>query len=107
MANNNRSTKFFGELAEQYSVEPVSRANFGAVPPIRRHGGQPLIEKEAFSLDPKEQELSGIIAVGEKFIILKCLGRTTPVVDTVDDVKDELVKDIREKKLRLAMTETF
>ena len=107
MAKNNPSQKFFGELAEQYSVEPVSRVNFGAVPPIRRHGGQPLIEKEAFSLDPKRQELSGIIVVGDKYVILKCLGFTNPVVEHIEDVRDELVKDIREKKIRMAMTETF
>jgi hypothetical protein len=109
MARKNRSRKFFGELAERFSIEPVSRANYGEVPPIRRHGGQPQIENEAFRLDPEkdEGELSGIVAMGDKFIIMKCLGRTKPLVDNLADVREELVKDIREKKLRLAMVEQF
>jgi hypothetical protein len=105
MARQQPSREFFGQLAEQYSIESVSRANFGEIPPIRQHGGQPQIEKEAFRLQP--DELSGIVAMGDKFIILKCLGRTRPVVDSLDEVRDELTKDIREKKLRLAMAEEF
>jgi len=109
MARKNTSREFFGQLAEQYSVEAVSRANFGEIPPIRRHGGQPQIEKEAFSLNPNDelQGLSGIVAMGDKYIILKCLGRTTPIVESIADVQSELEKDIREKKLRIAMSEEF
>ena len=105
MARKNSSKEFFGQLAEQYSVEQVSRANFGEIPPIRRHGGQPQIESEAFRLQPGE--LSGIVAMGDKFIIMKCLGRTQPVVEQLADVKTELTADIREKKLRLAMATEF
>lgn len=105
MARKNDQRDFFGKLAEQYSVEAVSRANFGEIPPIRRHGGQPLIENEAFRL--QAGELSGIVAMGDKFIIMKCLGRTKPVVEQMSDVQVELEKDIREKKLRLAMADEF
>jgi len=105
MARNNPTDQFFGELAHQYSIEPMSRANYGKVPPIRRYGGQPLVEKEAFRLKPGE--LSGIIAVGEKYVILRCLGRTKPVVTDFNLVKDELQRDIEEKKLRIAMAEEF
>lgn len=105
LARDNPTDKFFGELANQYSVEPVSRANFGQVPPIRRHGGQPLLEEEAFKLKPGE--LSGVLALGDKFVIIKCLGRTKPVVANVNAVRDELEKDIREKKIRLAMNREF
>lgn len=105
MARKNKSKEFFGQLAEQYSIEPVSRANFGEIPPIRRYGGQPQIEKEAFRL--KAGELSGIVAMDNKFVVLKCLGRTTPNVEQLSEVKEELVKDIREKKLRLAMAEEY
>ena len=72
-----RPTPFFAELAEQYSIEPASRSNGGKVPPIRRYGGSPMIEEEAFKLKPGE--LSGIVAVDGQFIILRCLGRTKPV----------------------------
>ena len=70
------------------------------------HGGQPLIEKEAFELSPGQ--LSSVIAVdGGKFVLLRCLGRTKPVVQDMADVREELEKDIHEKKLRLAMAEEF
>jgi len=105
MARNNPTDQFFGELANQYSIEPSSRSNFGQVPPLRRHSGQPVLEKEAFRL--KQGELSGIIAMGDKYIILRCLGRTQPVVKEFDAVKDELHRDIQEKKLRLAMAKEF
>jgi parvulin-like peptidyl-prolyl isomerase len=105
MARNNPTDQFFGELANQYSVEPSSRANFGRVPPLRMHSGQPLLEKEAFRL--KAGELSGIVAVGDKYIIMRCLGRTQPVVKEFAVVQDELRKDLHEKKLRLAMSKEF
>lgn len=105
MARNNPTDQFFGELANQYSIEPSSRSNFGQVPPLRRHSGQPVMEKEAFRL--KQGELSGIIAMGDKYIILRCLGRTQPIVKEFDAVKDELHRDIQEKKLRLAMAKEF
>lgn len=105
MARNNPTDQFFGELAQQYSAESISRSNLGKVPPIRRFGGQPVIEEEAFRLKPGE--LSGIIAVGDKFVILRCQGRTKPMVTNFADVADELRKDIHEKKLRLAMAQEF
>ena len=105
MARGKPTDEFFGELATQYSIEPVSKANLGKIPPIRMHGGQPLIEKEAFRL--KTEELSGIIGVGDKFVILRCQGRTEPMVQDFNAVKVELSKDIREKKLRVAMAAEF
>ncbi len=104
MARNNPTDEFFGELASQYSIEPVSKANFGNVPPIRRHSGQKNLETEAFRLRPGE--LSELIAVGPNYIILRCLGRTKPMV-AIDAVKDELHKDLHEKKLRIAMNDAF
>jgi hypothetical protein len=105
MARNNPTDAFFGQLAQQYSVEPSSRSNGGKVPPIPRHGGAKQIEDAAFSLKPGE--LSGITAVENQFIILRCLGRTKPVQVNVEEVKPGLVKDIHEKKLRVQMTKKF
>lgn len=105
LARRNPSEKFFGELANQYSVEPVSKSNFGQVPPIRMHGGQPALEKEAFSLQPNQ--ISGVIAVGDAYILLRCLGRTKPVVEDPQVVEGELKQDILEKKMRIAMTTEF
>jgi len=104
-ARDNPTDLFFGKLAELHSIEPTSRATGGKVPPLRRHGGQPLLEEEAFKL--KAGELSAIIAVGDKYVILRCLGRTKPVVTEFEVVKEELHKDIQEKKLRIAMANEF
>ena len=100
-ARNNASEQFFGQLANQYSVEPSSKSNFGKVPPLRKHGGQPNLEKAAFDLKPGD--ISGIIEVNGQFVILKSQGLTTPVVQDFNAVKGELYKDILEKKQRLAM----
>jgi parvulin-like peptidyl-prolyl isomerase len=105
MARADNSEKFFGELASQYSIEPVSQSNLGRVPPIPRYSGQKVIEEEAFKLAPGE--MSGIIASGDRYVILRCQGFTEPVVNDFDAVKDELVRDITEKKQRLAMAEKF
>jgi parvulin-like peptidyl-prolyl isomerase len=92
----------FGELAAKYSVEPVSRTNFGKIQPIRRHGGMPTIEKEAFALEPGMH--SGVIALSnDQYCILYKQGETQPVVQDFAAVRDEIAKEIREKKLRSAM----
>ncbi len=105
MARRNPTEKFFGELARQYSIEPVSKNNDGQVPPIRRYGGQETIEEQAFALKPGE--ISGIIQAGNQSIILYSLGLTKPVIDNIEDVRGELVKELHEKKLRLAMADEF
>ncbi len=105
LARNNNTEAFFAELAQQYSVEPSSRSNGGKVPQIRKHGGSPLIEDAAFLTKPGE--ISGIVAIDKQYIILRVLGRTQPVQVNLDAVKDELVKDIQEKKIRVLMTNEF
>jgi parvulin-like peptidyl-prolyl isomerase len=105
MARDNPTDAFFGKLAEQYSVEPVSAGNLGKVPPIRMHGGQPAVEKEAFSLKPGE--LSGIVATGGKYLVLRCQGFTEPVVSDPSAVRDELIRDITESKRNRAMADRF
>jgi len=105
MARSCRTDDEFGQLAEQYSIEPASKANAGKVPPIRRHGGSPLIEDAAFKTKPGT--ISGIVAVDNQFIIVRVLGRTQPVQVEFAAVKKELMKDIQEKKLRVLMTGEF
>jgi parvulin-like peptidyl-prolyl isomerase len=104
-ARQNEAMDFFADLAEQYSIEPSSKSLRGEVPPIRRYGGQPQLEDVAFELKPNE--LSGIIQLGDKFVILKCEGRTEPVAVNPQEVHDVLYQDIFEKKLRVAMSEKF
>jgi parvulin-like peptidyl-prolyl isomerase len=105
MARDNPNDEFFGTLAAQYSVEPVSSSNLGKVPPIRKYGGQPAVEKEAFSLKPGE--LSGIIATGGKYIVLRCQGFTEPVVSDPSVVRAELLRDLTEQKTNRAMAARF
>lgn len=105
LARRKLTVENFGKLAEQYSIEPGSQALQGEVPPIKKHGGQPLLEKEAFALQPGE--LSGIIQVDGKFIILFCEGYTEPVKVELDQVREEIVKDLFEKKLQIAMGQYF
>ncbi|MFK8110756.1 MAG: peptidylprolyl isomerase, partial [Rubripirellula sp.] len=105
MARDNPTEMFFGKLAEQYSVEPVSSSNLGRVPPIRKYSGQPALEKEAFAMQPGE--LSGIIATGGRYVLLRCQGFTEPVVSDPAEVRQELARDLTEKKLNQAMLATF
>ncbi len=104
-ARRNASPDYFGQLAEEYSVEPTSKALRGEVPPIGRHGGQPQLEEAAFKL--QAGQLSGIIQVGDKFVILRCEGRTERIEIDEAEVRQELYRDIYEKKLRMAMGQKF
>jgi parvulin-like peptidyl-prolyl isomerase len=99
------SEENFAELATKYSIERTSRANGGLVPPIRRHGSQPMLEEEAFALKPGD--ISGVINVDDKFIVLYCIGFTTPIQVDFNTVKKDIEDDIREKKQRLAMAEYY
>ena len=105
LARKNNTPEYFGELATQYSVEPGSQAMNGEVPPIKKYGGQPLLEEEAFQLKPGE--ISGVIQVGDKFIILRCEEYIAPAKVDFDMVRDEIHQDLLEKKARLAMATEF
>jgi parvulin-like peptidyl-prolyl isomerase len=106
-ARQNPSPEYFGDLAAEYSVEPTSKALRGEVPPLGRHGGQKLLEDAAFKL--QAGELSEIVQMGDKFIILRCEGRTERMDIDLNDpqVRNILQRDIFEKKLRMAMGEKF
>ena len=103
MAAANPTAEYFGQLAHQYSIEPATKNNFGQVPPVKKYGGQPELEAEAFSLS--KNEISKVIQLGEHWAILFSKGRTNPQVADFDAVQDELQKNIHEKKMRLAMQE--
>lgn len=106
MARSNPTEDYFGDLAQQYSVEASSAALRGEVPPIQKHSGQPVLEKEAFAM--KKGDLSSIIQVGpERYVILLCEGQTEPVKVDFAVVRNDIYADIYEKKLRLAMGEYF
>lgn len=104
-ARANPSIEYFGDLAAEYSIEPTSKTLRGEVPPLRQYGGQPQLEEVAFNLQPGE--LSGIVQVGDKFVILKCEGRTEPLDVDMPAVQNILRQDIYEKKLRVAMAQRY
>src|SRR5262249_476853 len=67
--------------------------------------GQPELEKEAFRLKPGE--ISGIVQISDKFVILYLEGFTKPVQVSRDEVKSLIAEDVHEKKMRLKMTSEF
>ena len=111
MIRHDNSVEQFAKLAKQYSTDPSGKALGGEIPPIQRYGGQPTLEKEAFSLQPGE--ISGVIQLTSAsqedahFVILFCEGRTNPVVLEMADVQEELHKDLLEKKFRIVMAGHF
>lgn len=94
-----------GDLAEQYSVDPTSRTLRGEVPPIQKFGGQPALERQVFSLKPGE--LSGIVQIADRFMVILCEGFTDPAQVKFAEVRDELYDDIHEKKQRIEMSRYF
>jgi parvulin-like peptidyl-prolyl isomerase len=104
-ARKNPTVEYFGDLAEQYSIEPTSKALRGEVPPLGRYGGQKQLEDAAFQL--QAGQMSGIIQVADKFVVLRCEGRTERVRFDENEVRDLLYRDIFEKKLRIAMSQNY
>ncbi|MDR3109083.1 MAG: peptidylprolyl isomerase [Planctomycetaceae bacterium] len=103
-ATKNPTVENFADLAQNYSVDE-SRINGGIIPPIQKHGGQPMLEKEAFSLRPGE--ISQIIQDEDVWVFLFCEGYTPPVNVNMQDVQTEIVSDIYDKKLKLAIANKF
>jgi parvulin-like peptidyl-prolyl isomerase len=101
MARRNPTPEYFGQLAAQYSIEASSRALGGKVPPICKFAGQPLLEDEAFKLKPGE--LSGVIQVDDKYVILLCQSFTKRAEVELSTVRDLIADDLREKKQQVAM----
>jgi parvulin-like peptidyl-prolyl isomerase len=105
LARQNPTPEAVGALAETYSVDPTTRSLRGEVPPIQRHGGQPTLEREVFALEPGE--LSGVVQVADRFMVILCEGFTEPAAVAFEEVRDELYDDIFEKKQRIEMARSF
>ena len=105
LARQNPTPEKVGDLAEHYSVDPTSRALRGEVPPIQRYGGQPALERQVFSLKPGE--LSGIVQIADRFMVILCEGFTEPAGVKFAEVRQELYDDIHEKKQRIEMSRYF
>jgi foldase protein PrsA len=98
----------FSELVRKYSMDQGSKPLDGQVPPIRRYSGTPgseRLEEEAFKL--KNNQISPVVQVGEQFVIVRCEGRTEPVVLNQEDVQTELLEEIRSEKEQKAVASVF
>lgn len=101
-----RDPESFDKLAQEYSIEPNSRSLGGTIPPIPRHSGNETIEKEAFKLE--SGEISGLIEVDRgNYVILKSEGKTQPVIDKLDEVRDQLVDELKERKVQENIAKVF
>ncbi len=101
MATANPTEEFFGQLANQYSIEPMSKNNFGHIPPIQKYSGRPSLEAEAFGLQPGE--ISKVIQLGDYWTFLYCRGRTTPKVTDIEEVREYILKDVTARKAFVEM----
>lgn len=101
-----RDPESFDKLAQEYSIDPNSASLGGTIPPIPHHSGNETVEKEAFKLKPGE--ISGLIELAAgKYVILKSEGKTEPVVSKLDDVRDQLVDELKERKVQENIAKVF
>lgn len=105
LARANPTPENFGKLSAEHSADASVRALNGEIPPIRKHGGRPQLEEQAFALQPGE--LSGIIQTDGKYVILLCQGRTAPETVALKDVQSQLYDHVYRVKLNDAMSKLF
>ena len=106
MVTNNPAN--FEVAVKKYSIDAGSRALGGAIPPIPQYSGNILsepIEKAAFKL--KAGEVSSVIQSGQQFVIIKSEGMTEQVVQSIEEVQEQLIADLKEEKMQRAVAETF
>lgn len=101
-----RNPDDFDKLAQEFSVDASSRALGGTIPPIPRYSGNDTLEGAAFRL--KEGEISGLIELQTgRYAILKSEGKTEAVVNSIDEVRDQLYEELREAKTQQAVAKIF
>ncbi|MGI6402345.1 MAG: peptidylprolyl isomerase [Thermoguttaceae bacterium] len=105
-AQNRPLEEVFADLAAEYSVEPDGKQMRGRIAPIVRHGGYPALEEEAFSL--QAGELSQVIQIDPStFVILYCQEIIPAREVTLDDVRDQIVSNIRKMREVIAAGEFY
>ena len=100
-----RNPDDFEELAGELSVDQNSRALGGQIPPIPMYNGQKELEEQAFKL--KKGQISPVIEVGNRFVVLKSEGKTEPVVSSIDDVRSTLYDELKESKVQADVATLF
>lgn len=99
----------FEKYVQEFSIDQTSKSLDGSVPPIPRHSGSQNIEEAAFKLKPGA--ISAVIQLddtAQRYVILKCEGRTQPVVTSLDaEVKAELEDQIKRQKVQEQVATIF
>lgn len=99
----------FEKYVQEYSIDPASKSLDGSIPPIPRHSGSPNLETAAFKLKPGE--ISAVIQLDDavqRYVILKCEGRTEPVVRELDEqVQAELEDQLKKQKIQEQVAKVF
>jgi parvulin-like peptidyl-prolyl isomerase len=97
--------KNFAKLARKYSDDQESAAANGWIQPVRKHVGNPQIEKAAFAM--KQGDVSPLLQVGDQYIILLCEGQVPALNVSRDEVLPRLEELIKDRKLRKEATDLF
>ncbi|MCS7316629.1 MAG: peptidyl-prolyl cis-trans isomerase, partial [Bryobacteraceae bacterium] len=87
----------FAELAKKNSEDPGSADKGGDLGWIVRGQTVQAFEDTAFSLKPKE--LSGVITTEYGFHIVQVLGRETARLKPLEEVRDELARDLKRQRV--------
>jgi foldase protein PrsA len=100
----------FSRLASEVSAEPNSRALGGQIPPIRRFASPPnsqqaKVEEHAFGMQPGE--ISPVMQIDDKFVILRCEKQTQPVVTDIEQVRGDLTEQLKELKVQEGVGKKF
>lgn len=99
----------FEKYVQEFSIDQTSKSLDGSVPPIPRNSGSPNIENAAFKLKPGE--ISAVVQLDDaasRYVILKCEGRTQPVVTSLDaEVQAELEDQIKRQKTQEQVATIF
>jgi hypothetical protein len=82
----------------KHSLDVNSASIGGLIQPVRRFVGDPSIEQAVFALAPNQ--LTPVIPVAEQFAILKCEQHIPARNVPLTAVRNELIEQIKEEKLR-------
>jgi foldase protein PrsA len=102
----NQDPDNFEQIARKYSADPNTRPLGGVIPPIRKNGGNPNVEKEAFKL--KVGEISSVIQVSDsRYVIIKCEGHTEQLIKDPKEVWNDLYNLVMDEKTQQSVAKVF
>ncbi|HUG94191.1 MAG TPA: peptidylprolyl isomerase, partial [Planctomycetaceae bacterium] len=106
-AEARRNPGEFERLAQEHSIDRISASQGGQIPPIRRFSGNKELEEMAFGL--RDGEISPVkqVAPNERWVILKCEGRTKQVVTDIREVEEVLYEQVLEERVQQSVAKVF